>query len=623
MAKNEKSIRAVRRRAVVPALWLRIVHSVRHASGVARRHLTWLFAAPILAFAGVAEAQSIPADATSQEDLRQRERERLLRQQQERIPDVHLLDRPSKPSEVERGLLPEAESPCFVIERIVLAGDMAESFQWSLAAANRADDGTEDPALRRCLGSQGINRVMKRMQNAIVARGYVTTRILAAPQDLSEGTLTLTLIPGRVRDIRFAPDTDPRATRWNAVPVEPGDLLDLRDLEQGLENFKRVPTAEADIQIVPAEDVAETAAGGNSAAKPAPGESDLLIRWKQGFPFRLGVSVDDAGTQATGKYQGSVTFSYDHWLTLNDLFYVSLQQDLGGGAAGARGSRGHTAHYSVPFGYWLVGVTASQHRYHQSVAGISQTYIYSGLSRNGEIKLSRLVHRDAVRKTTLSLRGWVRSSSNYIDDTEVEVQRRRMAGWELGANHREFLGTATLDMNLAYRRGTGAMDALPAPEEAFGEGTSRPEIVTLDGQFNLPFAIGAQRLRYGLALRAQWSDTPLVPQDRFAIGGRHTVRGFDGENLLSAENGWFVRNDLGWTFAQEGGHELYLGLDHGTVGGQSSRWLVGKRLTGAVLGMRGSLKGFTYDLFAGRPIDKPDGFRTTGRVAGFNLIWSI
>ncbi|KAG1253636.1 hypothetical protein G6F66_015093 [Rhizopus arrhizus] len=44
-----------------------------------------------------------------------------------------------------------------------------------------------------------------------------------------------------------------------------------------------------------------------------------------------------------------------------------------------------------------------------------------------------------------------------------------MAGWELGLGHRHFIGKATLDVNLAYRKGTGAFNALRAPEEAFGE----------------------------------------------------------------------------------------------------------------------------------------------------------
>ena len=116
------------------------------------------------------------------------------------------------------------------------------------------------------MGTAGISVVMKRIQNAIVARGYVTTRVLAKPQDLHSGVLTLTVIPGRIRAIRFAPGTDARATSWpDALAARPGDLLNLRDIEQALENFKRVPTVDADIQIAPADGDAQ------------PGESDLVI----------------------------------------------------------------------------------------------------------------------------------------------------------------------------------------------------------------------------------------------------------------------------------------------------------------------------------------------------------
>ena len=114
-------------------------------------------------------------------------------------------------------------------------------------------------------------------------------------------------------------------------------------------------------------------------------------------------------------------------------------------------------------GYWLLGVTASESTYHQSVAGINQTYLYSGESQNSEIRLSRLIYRDAVRKTTLSLRGWTRASRNYVEDIEIGNQRRRTSGWETGLGHREFIGIATLDASFAYRRGTGAANALSAP----------------------------------------------------------------------------------------------------------------------------------------------------------------
>ena len=554
-------------------------------------------------------AQVTPAQSATDELLRQQERERALREQQERIPDVRL-PKPETPQGLER--LPSNEAYCVDINNITLVGDRAAQFKWAIAAANYTADNEEDKATGRCLGSRSVNLVMRRIQNAIIVRGLVAARVLAGPQTrLVEGTLELTLFPGRIRHVQFAPGTDGRATQWNAVPVRSGDLLNLRDIEQALENFMRLPTAEADIQVVPAE---------GSDAEPA--QSDLVVKWKQDFPFRVSLSADDSGTKATGKYQGSLTVSYDHWSTLNDLFYLSLNHDLGGGDSGTRGTRSYTAHYSVPFGYWLLGFTASQNRYHQSVPGASQTYLYSGESQNSEVRLSRLIYRNAVRKTTVSLKGWTRASKNFIDDTEVEVQRRRMAGVDVGLSHREFIGAATLDASLNYRRGTGAWDSLPAPEEAFGEGTSRPKIITADAQLNAPFNLGEQRLRYTGTWRAQWNRTPLVPQDRFAIGNRYTVRGFDGENQLLAESGWLVRNDLGVALGQSG-QEFYVGIDYGQVSGLTSDILIGKHLSGAVLGLRGALKGVSYDVFIGKPISKPSGFQTSGSVAGFNVNWSF
>ena len=295
------------------------------------------------------------------------------------------------------------------------------------------------------MGHNGINVAAGRAQRKLIERGYVTSRIVFQEQNIGNGLLTLTFLPGRIGSIRFA-QADSRANAWNAVPADPGDILNLRDVEQALENFKRVPTVAADIQIVPA----------NAADR-----SDLVIAWRQAFPFRLNATLDDSGSRATGKYQGSTTVSYDHWWTLNDLFYVTLSHDLGGTSAGERGTQGHTIHYSLPWQHWLLGFTQSSSRYHQSVAGFSQDYVYSGRNENAEIKLSRVLHRNASQKTSASLKGWLRRSSNFIDDTEVETQRRATGGWEIGLSHKVFVGNTSLDVNLIHKRGTAAFGAIP------------------------------------------------------------------------------------------------------------------------------------------------------------------
>lgn len=558
-----------------------------------------------LAFAQVPPS----AERDAAEQRRAQERETQLREQQERTPDVRL----RTPTAAGTQRLPEAESPCFTIRQLELRdedpdpepGQQSRQFSWLLGAV-AGPEGHDSP-LRKCLGAKGINLVLQRAQDALVARGFVTTRVLAQPQDLSSGQLVLTVLPGRIRAIRFAEPVDSRATAWSAVPARPGDILNLRDIEQALENFKRVPSAEADIQIVPAQ---------GEAVKP--GQSDLLITYKQGLPLRLAFFADDSGTKSSGKYQGGVTLSLDNWGMLNDLFYVSLNHDLGGGDTGARGTQGTTVHYSVPLGYWMLGTTVSQSSYHQTVAGASQDYTYRGTSANAELKLSRLLYRDASRKTSASLKAFARQSNNFIDDTEVQVQRRAVGGWELAVGHKEFVGPATLEGSLAYKRGTGAFGSLPAPEEAFGEGSSRFALVSADASLTLPFQAGGQRWRYSGSWRAQFERTPLTPQDRFAIGGRYTVRGFDGEVSLSAERGWFIRNELSMALGASA-QEIYAGLDHGEVGGPSSELLLGKWLTGAVMGLRGGFKSLQYDVFIGAPLSKPEGFKTASSVVGFSL----
>jgi hemolysin activation/secretion protein len=577
------------------------------ASALRRAVLAFLAASS----AGITLAQNQPANTDLQERSQEQERrvQEQLKIQQERQqsrPDIHL---PSPATEQVRRLI-SGESPCFEIRLLQLSGDTNASFTWLLEYADgRAELSKPDPVQGKCLGALGVQTIIDRLQNTLIALGYTTTRVLAGPQNLQTGTLNLTLVPGRVGAIRWAPESGQRGSRWNVVPASSGDVLNLRDIEQALENYKRVPTAEADIQITPGAE---------------PGSSDLVIAHQQPMPYRLSATADDSGTRSTGKFQGSLTFSYDNWWNLSDLFYVTLLHDLGGEDSGTRGTRGQIVHYSVPFGYWQLGFTQSNNSYHQTVAGANQNYLYSGTSRNFEAKLSRIIHRDAVGKTSLSLKGFQRSSNNYIDDAEVEVQRRVVAGLEWGLNHRRSWSGGSLEANVNYRMGTGAWGSLPAPEEAFGEGTSRMQLWLLDAAVQQSFALAGQPLNYSGSWRSQYNKTPLTPQDHLAIGGRFSVRGFDGLSVLSAERGWLLRNEISSALSPQ--IQGYVGIDTGRVGGPSATQLAGRSLTGGVLGLRGQLGSSSriqYEVFIGKPLSKPDHFKTSASTAGFSLSMSL
>jgi hemolysin activation/secretion protein len=612
-----------------------------------------LVLAGVVGIPALSHAQTAPTPQQTQEQIQQqqeqqsKDRAKAIQDQQPAAPDVRLT-LPATEAPITQ--LPIAETPSFQIKQIQLTGDSAEQFKFALYQAlkqtklhpigglsgTKTEIATDEQFKNTSagmqigvpLGAKGINALMTAAQNAVIARGYTTTRILAEPQDLKSGLLTLTVIPGRVRHINvdtsnIAQTHADRAILFNALPIKEGDILNLRDIEQGLENLKRVPTVEADVKIAPAN---------------TPNQSDINISWQQKLiPLRLNLSYDDSGSRSTGKYQGGVTLSVDSPFRLSDLFYFNYGQGLSGyhrvnytDITGQTVDTRHgdtqnwALHYSIPFGYWEFALNASSYDYDQAVAGINQIYSYSGHSKTQDIKLTRLIHRDANSKDSLYLKGWSRFSDNFINDAEITVQRRKTAGYELGWTHKHNIKNIQLDTALAYKRGTGANNALPAPEEAFGEGTSRMKLITADLGISIPWQIHSIPMSLSSNWRAQWNKTPLTPQDRIAIGGRSTVRGFDGEMTLSAERGWYGRNELSVSYRPT--HQIYWAVDAGHVSGWNAQYLLGQTLVGTAIGLRGQFKlggNLSYDLFVGTPLRKPQSFPTADAAYGFNLNYAF
>lgn len=64
---------------------------------------------------------------------------------------------------------------------------------------------------------------MQLVQQRLIERGYVTSRILVPPQDLSRGVLLLDFLPGRISAVTYA---EPRSGREPPVrttlPAERG-----------------------------------------------------------------------------------------------------------------------------------------------------------------------------------------------------------------------------------------------------------------------------------------------------------------------------------------------------------------------------------------------------------------
>ncbi|WP_175820071.1 ShlB/FhaC/HecB family hemolysin secretion/activation protein [Burkholderia sp. BCC0419] len=505
-----------------------------------------------------------------------------------------------------------SETPCFRIEHFAL--DVPDALPASLKSQGASALPMDRFAFARewlehytgqCVGKQGLDVLVKGLSQAILARGYVTTRVLLPEQDLSTGTLKFALIPGVIRHVRFA-DEKLRGTWKTAFPTGDGELLNLRDLEQGLEQMKRVSSQDVSMQIVPAD---------------VPGESDVVLDVKRGKPWTVVASIDNSGTRATGRLQGNLSLGVDNPLGLNDIFNIGMSQDLEFGDK-RLGSHGWNGFYSIPWGYWTATLSAYTSTYYQQIAGVNQTFIASGNSKTVDFKLNRVLSRSQNDVFGAQFRLSRRFGQSFIEDTEIPQQRRNNTFVEFGLTDRHYFGNAQFDGTLAYRQGIGAFGAQDDILAADGGPTYRYKMAVLDANLSVPFAIAQQPFRYVTTFHGQYTGHTLYYIDDLTIGSRYTVRGFDGETMLAASRGFYWRNELQAPIGQTG-VAAYAGLDYGRVWGPQPVALVGTQLAGAVIGVKGSVAtrfgGYGYDLFAGTPVYKPSGFPTNRVTLGFQL----
>ncbi|MGF6766244.1 hemolysin activation/secretion protein [Paraburkholderia sp. GAS33] len=567
-----------------------------------------LVACVILTSSSLATAQTPPNSAQTAGEQDQR-----VRQQQEARERQQTVNAPAvRSAAVPVNGFPAlpVETPCFQIHTFVL--DVPSTLP-DVVRARGASTLPLDPFAfarewlghyaNQCVGKQGLDVIVKGLSQAILNRGYITTRVLLPEQDLSTGMLKLALVPGVIRQLRFAAPKI-RGTLKSAFPASSGDVLNLRDLEQGLEQMKRVSSQDVDMQVVPTD---------------IPGESDVVVTVKRTKPWSLVASVDNSGTRATGKLQGNLSLGIDNPLGLNDIFNIDANQDLEFDDKDL-GSHGWNGSYSIPWGYWTGTLFGYTNTYYQQIAGVNQTFVSSGNAQTAGIKLQRVLRRsqDDVLGTEFQLtKRW---GASFIEGTEIPNQYRDNTFVEAGLTDRHYFGSAQFDGTLAYRQGIGGLGAMPDTSD--GGPTYRFHMAVLDANLSVPFSIAKQNLRYVTTIHGQFTNDTLNYIDDLTIGSRYTVRGFDGETMLAAERGFYWRNELQMPVGQTG-QLVYAGIDYGHVFGPETASLAGTQLAGAVIGVRGNVPirigGFSYDLFAGTPIYKPAGFPTSRVTLGFQL----
>ncbi|HCL3575910.1 TPA: two-partner secretion system transporter TpsB1, partial [Pseudomonas aeruginosa] len=176
-------------------------------------------------------------------DLIRDRQQRLLDEQRKRLEELQQLPGKGAPAAADAS---GDDERCFEIRRIELegAGHLGEGARRQLLA----------PYQGRCLGVGQLNALLKAVTDHYLDRGYVTTRAYLPQQDLASGTLRIIVVEGRLEGLDSSALASPRELAMS-FPGRTGELLDLRELEQLVDQLSRLPSRQAQLELVPGSEV--------------------------------------------------------------------------------------------------------------------------------------------------------------------------------------------------------------------------------------------------------------------------------------------------------------------------------------------------------------------------------
>jgi hemolysin activation/secretion protein len=500
---------------------------------------------------------------------------------------------------VESAPVPEIPDggSCFTANTISVDG--VELFSYDIIADQYST------FINTCISLADINTLVARLTQLYIDAGYVTSRAYIPPQDLSTGELRISVIEGYVESVRI--DGGSARMLATAFPSLVGKPLNLRQIEQGLDQLNRLRSASATIQFVPGEQL---------------GATEVVISYRANEPASINLGYNNSGQKSTGIYKVNAGAGWDNPLGINDFVHINHSTNARDEGAGKK-STSTSFHYSLPYGYWNFSLDASQFEYANRVTGSATTFETRGSSDVLQLSADRLLARDQNSKTILSIHLKEQRGKNYIDDVLLLTSSRDDSVFGMNISKDIYLpGNKTLITSLGYVRGLQAKyhsesvsHAEDLPEEKF-------EKLLLDVSLMGAVQWLENTWQWRSEIHGQYSSDLLYSSEAFSIGSQYTVRGFK-EDGLSGDSGIYWRNEISlpafpFARAPQFRTEPFIGLDTGII----DNGVTTESLTGWAFGLRLSGAHVSAQIAYAEPLTHPDYLTLDNHALDFSVSFS-
>ncbi len=519
----------------------------------------------VLCFFPMHSAHAAPTPGDT--DLIRERQDRLLEEQRRRLEQLKEL-----PGKGVEPAAPAASSDarCFPIKDIELTGaeSLSDSEKSRLLQAY----------IGQCLGVTQLNELLKVITDHYIEKGLVTSRAYLPPQDLSSGHLKVLVVEGKLEGLKGAEGSQLSDRELSMVfPGESGALVNLREIEQMVDQLNRLPSNQAQMELAPGKNV---------------GGSDILVKNTAQKPWRAGLSRSNDGQRSTGEQQWATTFDWDSPLGLADQLVLRGGHD-------AMTDHQHTSnnamlYYNLPWGWWNFSYSYSQSEYRSQIAANGYNFKQNGDSENHQLRAERVIHRDAVSKTSLNAGVAHLRSNNFIEDSKLKQSSNRLSEMQYGINHGRRVGGAFVNIDLGVQQGIGAFDAQDNGHPRSGEPNARYRKYTATASYLQPFKLWGESFTFTSLMTGQRSEDVLFSPQRTSLGGQSSIRGYKDQSL-SGDSGGYWRNDLRWSRPVSVGWLRPVFAEYGTSLGYDQGVIRGNRHNGD---QHGRMSSNSLELFA-------------------------
>nr|WP_243753533.1 ShlB/FhaC/HecB family hemolysin secretion/activation protein [Pseudomonas koreensis] len=519
----------------------------------------------------------------------------VLRQQQQQQRDLQQLQMEQRKRQLERGAfgpapatpaLPQTVAPderCWPLSGTRIGGV-------TLIDSDKLNARIK-PLLAPCMGVGQINHLLATITAIYVEQGYIASRpyLLSAPA--AGQSLDIMIDEGYIESIELADQSLP-VSLGGAFPHMLGQPLNLRDLEQGLDQLNRLRSIDLTADIAPGSQ---------------PGASRIILRSRTAGQSRwaLGLGMDNLGSASTGRDRDTVSLSFDSPLQLNDLLSLSASDTLN---QGDRYSRNASLYYAIPYGYWTYSAFASHAEYRAPFKLPSATLYSTGITDQLSLRADRVLWRDQSRQLSANLQLAHKDVDSYLETVRLGIQSPTLTVAEAGLNL-FWLDRAVWNLDFTYSQGLrwlGADDDANHAVSNLPKAQFRKYRAGLSQWRNGQF--GAQAWQWQSQLNLQYSPDPLPAIEQLLGTDDSAVRGYRVSSASGA-SGAIWRNTLRLPLRSDWPVQITprVGLDNGWL--KADHGAQGQRLSGASVGLNLGWKNLQVDVDYQRALNTPKGLQ--------------